>query len=125
MEIGLTRIGDVQILTVKGRIRLENWRVVDKHMDTMLEKGCRSLVVDLSEVTLICSTGIGALFHNVKKFEDRQGRLMLISAKPYLHELLESFAGEPFLAEHVFPDWKAVEKVLDPPERTDPPAPPP
>lgn len=71
-------------------------------------------------VTLICSTGVGALFHNVKKFEDRQGRMMLISAKSYPHELLETFAGEPFLTEHVFPDWKAVENVLDAPERTHP-----
>ena len=46
--------------------------------------------------------------------------MLLISAKPYLHELLETFVGEPFLIEHVFPDWKAVENVLNTPERTHP-----
>ena len=120
MEIGLSKKGDVQILTVKGRIRLENWRVVDKHLDTMLEKGCNRLVVDLSEVTLICSTGVGALFHNVKKFRDHQGWLMLLSATPYVQDLLETFGGEPFVNESVFPDWTAVEKRLI---SKDPPAP--
>lgn len=113
MEIGLSKIGNVQVLTVKGRIRHQNWMVVDKHLETMLEKGCKDLVVDLSEVTLICTTGIGALFHNVKKFQDRKGRLMLLSATPYVHQLLETFGGEPFLTENVFPDWRAVEKRLE------------
>lgn len=115
MEIGLTRKGDLQVLTVKGRIHLQNWRVVDKHLDSMLEKGCKLLVVDLSEVTLICSTGLGALMHNVLKFKDRRSRLMLLSATPYVQQLLETFGTEPFLSDHVFPDWSAVEKVMERP----------
>lgn len=104
----------MQVLTVKGRIRLQNWRVVDKHLDSMLEKGCRNLVLDLSEVTLICSTGLGALFHNVKKFRDHDGRLLLLSSTPYVQGLLETFGGEPFLEEHFFADWTAVERRLGP-----------
>ena len=112
MEIGLSRKGDLQILTLKGNLRLQNWRVVDKHLDSILEKGCRRLVVDLTEVTLICSTGVGALFHNVKKFRDHQGHLLLYAANPYMHGVLETFSGEAFLADHVVQDWSAVEDRL-------------
>lgn len=112
MEIGLSRKGDLQVLTVRGNLRLQSWRVVDKHLDAILEKGCRKLVVDLTEVTLICSTGLGALFHNVKKFRDRKGRLLLFAAKPYIQEVLETFGGETFLAEHVVEDWQAVDDRL-------------
>ena len=112
MEIGLVRKGDLQVLTVKGRIRLQSWRVVDKHLDAMLEKGCRQLILDVSEVTLICSTGVGALFHNIKKFQDRRSRLLLFAAKPYMREILGLFGGEAFVAEHVVPDWEAAARRL-------------
>lgn len=110
MEIGLHRIGDFQVLSLKGRIRLQHWRVVDKHLDAMLDKGCRSLVLDLSEVTLLCTAGLGEIFHNVKRFHDRDSRLILLSATPYVRELLGSFGGESFVAETVCADWTAVER---------------
>lgn len=112
MEIGLSTLGDLQVLTVKGNLRLQSWRVVDKHLDAMLEKGCRKLVVDMTEVTLICSTGVGCLLHNVKKFRDHQGRLLLFAAKPYMQGVLGAFGGEGFLAEHVVQDWQAAAERL-------------
>lgn len=112
MEIGLSRKGDIQVLSLKGKLHLQNWRVVDKHLDSLLEKGPKEVVVDLSEVTLICSAGVGALFHNVKRFRDRQARLMLLTRTPYVHGLLETFGGEPFLEENVCSDWVAVERRL-------------
>jgi anti-anti-sigma factor len=108
MEIGLSRKGELQVLSVKGNIRLQNWKVVDRHLDSLLEKGCRQVVLDLDGVTLICSTGVGALFHNVKRFRDRKVRLLLLAATPYMHGLLETFGGGPFMAENVVRDWASV-----------------
>jgi anti-anti-sigma factor len=110
MEIGLHRVGDIQVLSLKGSIRLQHWRVVDKHLEAMLEKGCRNLVLDLSEVTLLCTAGLGEIFHNVKRFRDQESRLFLLSATPYVRGLLETFGGEPFLSENVCGDWSAVER---------------
>jgi anti-anti-sigma factor len=108
MEIGFSLKGDLQVLTIKGSLRLQNWKVVDKHLDSILEKGCRKLVVDMTGVSLICSSGVGALFQNIKKFRDHQGRLLLFAANPYMHGVLEAYGGGPFLAEHVVQDWQAV-----------------
>jgi anti-anti-sigma factor len=110
MEIGLNRIGDIQVLSLKGSIRLQHWRVVDRHLEAMLEKGCRNLVLDLSEVTLLCTAGLGEIFHNVKRFRDRDGRLLLLSDSPNIRGLLESFGGEAFLSDSVCGDWSAVER---------------
>lgn len=112
MEIGITRKGDLHILSVKGKIRLQNWRVLDKHLDAMLENGDRWVAMDLSGVALICSTGIGAVLHNVRKFQDREAQLLLISTTPYVQELFQMFGCEAHLGDCIFQDWRALEKRL-------------
>jgi anti-anti-sigma factor len=112
MEIGISKKGDLQILTVKGKIRLQNWRVLDKHLDTMLENGSRWVAMDLSGITLICSTGIGALMHNVRKFQEHESSLLLLSTTPYIQELFQLFGCETYLGDSIFTDWRALEKRL-------------
>lgn len=112
MEISIEKKGDLQILGVKGKIRLQNWRVLDKHLDTMLENGCRWVAMDLSGVSLICSTGIGAVMHNVRKFQNRESTLMLVATTPYIQELFRMFGCETFMGGSIFTDWRALEKRL-------------
>ncbi|HKP96211.1 MAG TPA: STAS domain-containing protein [Fibrobacteria bacterium] len=112
MEIGISKKGDLQVLSVKGKIRLQNWRVLDKHLDTMLGNGGRWVVMDLSEVTLICSTGIGALMHNVRKFREHEASLLLVASSAYMQEIFRTFGWDAFMGESAFADWRALEKRL-------------
>lgn len=112
MEISISRKGDLQVLGVKGKIRLQNWRVVDKHLETLLGNGARWVAMDLSEVTLICSTGIGSIMHNVRKFQDRDANLLLVAASPYMQELFQVFGCEPWLGHNLFADWRALQARL-------------
>ena len=112
MEISISRKGDLQVLGVKGKIRLQNWRVLDKHLETMLGNGARWVAMDLSEVSLICSTGIGSIMHNVRKFRDGDANLLLVASSPYMQELFHVFGCEPFLGHSLFADWRALEDRL-------------
>ncbi|MDB5104729.1 MAG: hypothetical protein JWP91_2418 [Fibrobacteres bacterium] len=112
MEISISKIGDLQILGVKGKIRLQNWRVLDKHLETMLVNGNRWVAMDLSEVSLICSTGIGSIMHNVRKFQEHESNLLLVATTPYMQDLFEMFGCEAYLGDHIFSDWRALEKRL-------------
>ena len=112
MEIGIIKKGDLQILSVKGKIRLQNWRVLDKHLETMLANGCRWVAMDLSEVTLICSTGIGSIMHNVRKFRENESSLLLLASTPYMQDLFQLFGCEAFMGESIFADWASLEKRL-------------
>jgi len=112
MEIGISKKGDLQILTVKGKIRLQNWRVLDKHLDTMLGNGCRWVAMDLSGVTLICSTGIGSIMHNVRKFQEHEANLLLLSTGPYVQELFQMFGCDAYLGGTIYSEWPSMEKRL-------------
>jgi anti-anti-sigma factor len=112
MEISISRKGDLQVLGVKGKIRLQNWRVLDKHLETMLENGARWVAMDLSGVTLICSTGIGSIMHNVRKFRNRDANLLLVAASPYMQDLFQVFGCESWLGHNLFFEWRALEDRL-------------
>ena len=112
MEISISKKGDVQVLGVKGKIRLQNWRVLDKHLDTMLDNGNRWVAMDLSDVSLICSTGIGSIMHNVRKFQEHESNLLLVATTPYMQDLFRMFGCEPLLGDNLFADWRSLEKRL-------------
>ena len=112
MEINLAKKGDLQILSVKGKIRVQSWRVLDKHLESLLTKGCRWVALDLGQVSLMCSTGVGSIMHNVRKFEAQECTLMLISSSEYVQELFNLFGCSAALEDNIFPDWEALEKRL-------------
>ena len=76
MEISIEKKVDLQILGVKGKIRLQNWRLLDKHLDTMLDNGCRRVAMNLSGVSLICSAGILSDWRTLEKRLGSQGLLL-------------------------------------------------
>jgi anti-anti-sigma factor len=112
MEISISKNGDLQVLGVKGKIRLQNWRVLDKHLETMLGNGALWVAMDLSEVTLICSTGIGSIMHNVRKYQDGGAHLLLVAASPYMQDQFQVFGCEPYLGDNLFADWSALRHRL-------------
>ncbi len=112
MEIHFEKKGDLQVLAIKGRFHLQSWRVLDKHLENLLLKDTRWLALDLSEVTLICSTGVGSILYNIRKYQERDCSLMLISTTPYVQDLFQIFGCDVFLGECVFRDWKSLEKRL-------------
>jgi anti-anti-sigma factor len=112
MEIGLSKRGDLLTLTVKGKIRLQNWRVLDKHLETLLAKGCKCLVMDLSGVTLFCSAGVGAILHNIKKFQDLDRRLLLFSTSPLASEIFQVFGSDPPLIDKIYRDKDSLDAAL-------------
>jgi anti-anti-sigma factor len=112
MEIGLSRKGEMHLLSVKGNIRLQSWKVLDKHMDTLLAKGCTCLVIDLSEVPLLCSVGVGAILHNIGKFRQLGRRLLLLSTSPLILETFVVFGKDACPEENLFRDWESLETTL-------------
>ena len=108
MEIAISKKGDLHILAIKGKIRLQNWRIVNKHLETLLAKSPKCLVMDLNEVTLICSTGVGAILHNIEKFKERNCRLVIHSTAPVVQEIFQVFGCNGAVADTLFPDWDSL-----------------
>lgn len=102
MRIDERRVDDVTILTLKGRLELEEGDVTLRdHVNKLVEEGRVKLVLDMREVTRLDSAGIGML---VSKFltarrlggaiklihlTDRSGHLMEITRLSTVFEIFQ------------------------------------
>jgi anti-anti-sigma factor len=111
MQIGISQKGPFQVLTVNGKIRLQNWRVLDKHLHQALAKGNRKVVLDLSEVSLMCTIGVGSILHNVAHYEAKGSHLLVLGNNDYVRELFDIVGGDASKLAFFFADWGSLERA--------------
>ena len=76
------------IAKIKGDINLviAPW-LKEELEEKILGSGKNILVIDLAEVEMIDSSGIGALISVYKKLDEAAGRLIIAKAKPYVKKI--------------------------------------
>jgi anti-sigma B factor antagonist len=76
MEVSEKRVGDVVVVTLAGRfIGGTEATALHKKAKQLLEDGVNKMVVDLDQVTLMNSTGLGALMSAVTSLRAAGGDL--------------------------------------------------
>jgi anti-sigma B factor antagonist len=66
------------VVALRGEIDALTAPRLGSRLFGLADEGKRSVVVDLSEVTFMDSTGIGVLLHALAHFGNRQGKLVLV-----------------------------------------------
>lgn len=87
MELRINSNGQIALFVVKGKIGWDNSRILDSQIHKMVEKGCTHIVFNLDEVTFLCSGGIGALIFNMKKVQETDGDIYVVSNSDYIQFL--------------------------------------
>ena len=112
MEIGISKKGELRILTLKGNLRLQHWRVIGKHLDLLLAQGARWVALDLSGANLIDEAGLACLRIEARKFRERDANLLLIVSLSALETLHASSSVADLGEDRVFSDWGGLEGSL-------------
>ena len=90
MNIQQTKIGGTVVLSVKGVIRLnESGKQFSDHLKVLLETGIETVLVDLSEVDEIDSTGLGELVGYLQLFSKQGRRLVVVKPTAKVQRLFE------------------------------------
>ena len=90
MDIDTRTFGDLKLLTIKGRITLGAG--VDKLRDTfedLLASGSNRWVLDVSEVAMIDSSGIGLLVRYLRTAKQQGGALKLLKPTKFALQSLK------------------------------------
>lgn len=63
MELSVSQqsVGDYRVLTVRGEVDVYSASTVQEGLTTLLDSGAKAVVVDLTEVGFLDSTGLGVL----------------------------------------------------------------
>ncbi len=82
--------GDPVLLRVEGRVSQRDVEVDDPFVDSLGEDAySRQLVVDLSEVALLDSSGVNWLLVSQKRMQEQGGKLVLHSLSPIANNVLK------------------------------------
>lgn len=90
MEISVRRLSEVQIIDIRGAVRLgvgvDSFR---RAMEDALAAGDTRVVVNFSEVPMIDSSGIGILVKTMASAKQRGGGVKLVSPSKFVVQTLK------------------------------------
>jgi anti-sigma B factor antagonist len=90
MDIQTRQLEDIIILAVTGRITLGEGNVMLREVvRDLADKGTKKVVLNLSEVNYIDSSGVGELVKTHTTIHNKGGQLKLSSLNKRVHDLLE------------------------------------
>jgi anti-sigma B factor antagonist len=98
------------VINVSGEIHVQTAPRFSKRLSEAIDKGNTSIVLDLSAVEFIDSTGLSVLLSGLRRVTALQGRLALVCANPTvlrlfqitsLDETFDIFPGRPQAFAHV------------------------
>lgn len=90
MKIDTRTVGDVQILDCSGKITLgEGTMAIRNTVREVLKNGGKKIILNLSEVNYIDSSGIGELVSTYTTVTNQGGKLKLLNLTKKIQELLQ------------------------------------
>jgi anti-sigma B factor antagonist len=88
-ELEETRSGGVDVVSVSGEIHLSTAPSFRERLDAIIEAGDGTLVLDLSAVEFIDSTGLSVLLNALRLVTQRHGHMALVCTNPTVLRLFE------------------------------------
>lgn len=79
----------VRILAVHGDADLHSAPELRERLRGAIEGGATSIVVDLSETTIIDSTSLGVLLGGMKQLRERDGQIRVVASRPEVRRVFE------------------------------------
>ena len=90
MKIERSEEGSVTVVTIQGVIKLgESARQFSTYLEDLLNEGVRSVLVDLSRIDHVDSTGLGELVGYLQRFTEQGRRLALLNPYTRILNLLK------------------------------------
>lgn len=92
MEFGIDaeKRGDkIGIIRLNGEVDVYTSPRVRAAMLEHLEQGCKYLIIDLTQVDYLDSSGLGILVAGLKRSRESGGEVFLVSPKPRIQHVLE------------------------------------
>jgi anti-sigma B factor antagonist len=108
MYIKLDQLSPVEaVLLPVGRLDVESAPLVRQAILDLVEKGITALVLDLSHVEFVDSSGLSVFVSGMKALRRSGGRLAICNANPQVHTALRLT-----MLEQIFPNHASAEDAF-------------
>jgi len=89
LDVSVRKLGEKAVVTVAGEIDVYTSPVLQERLVEVIRDGLPSIVLDMSDVTFLDSTGLGVLITALKRCRSNEGDLLLVTAQPNVLKVLE------------------------------------
>lgn len=89
MDIVENKLGNVNVLSLSGRLDAYYATEVEKKLDSLIDAGQPCLVIDLEKLEYISSSGLRVFLAGLKKARKQQGDIKLSCMKPFIREVFD------------------------------------
>lgn len=89
MEIIEKKLGDINLLSVSGRLDAYCSTEMEKSLELLINAGQTRLVVDLAKLDYISSSGLRVFLAALKKARKQQGDIKMSCMKPPIREVFD------------------------------------
>ena len=84
-----TAASGTHVISVRGEIHLSTAPRFSQHLQTAIDNGSKAIVLDLSGVEFIDSTGLSVLLTGLRRVTQLQGRMAIVCANPTVLRLFQ------------------------------------
>lgn len=88
MQIATKKVGSVTVLDIDGEIVLYNAPLLTKELSALKAAGQLKVILNMSKVPYVDSSGIGALVTNMEGFRDSGGMFVLAELQKSIEDIL-------------------------------------
>ena len=89
MKIHSKKDGEFNVVEVEGRLDTTNYLELDQVLSVMLDKGEIKLILDISKLEYVSSSGLRIFLMYLKKIKSKQGRFILCNMNAEIKEIFE------------------------------------
>jgi len=89
MNITVTKVEDTSIVGIEGRLDTTNYTELETSLSDLTAKNEKRIVLDLTKMDYISSSGLRILLMYLKKMKAVGGRFMLSGMSPEIKEIFE------------------------------------
>jgi anti-sigma B factor antagonist len=89
LQLRLSQDGTECVAELSGELDVSTSEHLRAQLLTLIEDGCRTLVIDMSDLALIDSTGLGVLVGVMKRVLQHGGQMVLQSPRPAARKVFD------------------------------------
>jgi anti-sigma B factor antagonist len=89
MDILEKKIGDIQIITLSGRMDAYSSNDVERQLNSLLDANQVNIILNLTGLEYISSSGLRVLLAALKKSRKASGDVRLAAMRPYVKEVFD------------------------------------
>ena len=90
MSLNIEDKGKAKIVMLEGKLDVNLSVSLESELDALIDSGSNNLILEISKVEYLSSSGIRVFINMMRKIKDKNGRLVLASVPDVIKKILKT-----------------------------------